>query len=72
MKRITLLTFLLLSVAFFSNAQINNGNFETWELGVSGIYNYDSLRCEWCYLNSGESKYLLFSNNAGNHNCKCR
>ena len=43
MKKITAITFLLLTAAFFSNAQINNGQFENWTDSTIGAYTYDSL-----------------------------
>jgi hypothetical protein len=43
MKKITLVTFLFMTAAFFSNAQIDNGRFETWTDSTVGAYTYDSL-----------------------------
>jgi hypothetical protein len=43
MKKITLLSFLFMTAAFISNAQINNGNFEIWTTATGGTYTYDTL-----------------------------
>jgi hypothetical protein len=43
MKKIIVLTFLLLTGVLVSNAQIDNGRMESWATGTSGIYVYDSL-----------------------------
>jgi len=44
MKKITLLSFLFMTVAFSSNAQIVNGDFEEWTTNTVGAYTYDSLK----------------------------
>ena len=43
MKKITLLVFSLMTLAFVSNAQIDNGDFENWTDSMIGAYTYDSL-----------------------------
>ena len=43
MKKITLVTFLFMTAAYFSNAQIDNGRFENWTTNTVGAYTYDSL-----------------------------
>ncbi|MEO8085952.1 MAG: T9SS type A sorting domain-containing protein [Bacteroidota bacterium] len=43
MKKINLLTLLLMTIALVSNAQIINGDFELWTDSTIGAYTYDSL-----------------------------
>jgi len=43
MKKITLFIFSLMTTAMISNAQIDNGRFETWTDSTVGAYTYDSL-----------------------------
>ena len=43
MKKITLLSFLFMSAAFISNAQIDNGRFEDWTTTTQSTFTYDSL-----------------------------
>jgi hypothetical protein len=61
MKKITLLSFLLMTVALFTKAQINNGRFESWTSQTVGNYTYDSL-------NSWKTTEYFSLSNSGNTN----
>jgi len=59
MKKIAACSFLLLTTALISSAQIDNGRFENWTTATTGIYVYDSL-VNW------KTTELLSLQNSGN------